>query len=312
MKFALSTNWCNRRLDDAAAIVDEALSLGFDAIELGFRTDEKQAAGFIPLSSRIKISSVHAYCPVPISAPHAHPELYSLADTDDEARGMAVLMAKRSIRFAGEAGADTLVVHAGRVSLSSVFSPLDTSALSAALAAGGEDVRSRVYTKKLSLARKRRMGRAAKAYDAFRKSFDALVPCLEENSVTLAPENLPYLEAFPDEEETGRLLEEYKGAPLASWFDTGHHAIRCAYGWVRPASMFLSAVPHRGMHLNDVASFGDDHLRPGAGNVDFAALAPLARNARHIVFEPSPCVSREDLAASLAYIRGLWRGPFMV
>ena len=46
MKFALSTNWNNGRLDDGAAIADEAEALGFDSLELGFRTQPEQLPGF--------------------------------------------------------------------------------------------------------------------------------------------------------------------------------------------------------------------------------------------------------------------------
>lgn len=307
MKFSLSTNWCNRRLDDAAAIVDEALSLGFDALELGYRTDEPQAKAFSELASRIEISSVHAFCPVPISAPCAHPELYSLASVDREERSLAVLMTKRSIETAAETGADTLVMHAGRVLFSSFLSPLDTQALKAALIDAGGDIRDRRYMKKLSLARKRRSSRAAAVFDAFRASFSELIPCLEKNSVTLALENLPYLEAFPDEGEIMSLLAQFEGAPLASWFDTGHHAIRCRCGWVRPGGNFAAAIPHRGLHLNDVEGINDDHFEPGGGNVDFAALKPLAQKAKHIVFEPSAGVSRDALAAALERIKTLWK-----
>ena len=45
MKFALSTNWSNARLDDGAAIADEAGELGFDALELGFNTRSSQLNG---------------------------------------------------------------------------------------------------------------------------------------------------------------------------------------------------------------------------------------------------------------------------
>ena len=48
MKLALSTNWCNRELDDGEAIAERALSLGFDELELGFHTSVAQVAGFKP------------------------------------------------------------------------------------------------------------------------------------------------------------------------------------------------------------------------------------------------------------------------
>ena len=38
MKLSLSTNWCNRRIDDGREIAEKALELGFEELELGFHT----------------------------------------------------------------------------------------------------------------------------------------------------------------------------------------------------------------------------------------------------------------------------------
>lgn len=79
MTFALSTNWNNRRLATGEAIVDEALALGFGALELGFHTSAEQVKGFKARLDEMPVGSIHAFCPVPLSAPCGHPELYSLA-----------------------------------------------------------------------------------------------------------------------------------------------------------------------------------------------------------------------------------------
>ena len=47
MKFALSTNWCNRKYDSGEEIADKAIALGFEALELGFNTTDAQLSGFI-------------------------------------------------------------------------------------------------------------------------------------------------------------------------------------------------------------------------------------------------------------------------
>ena len=61
------------------------------------------------------------------------------------------------------------------------------------------------------------------------------------------------------------------------------------------------------MHLNDVEDLYDDHRAPGKAKVDFAALEPLARQVRHIVFEPASDVSEGELREGLAHIRKLWK-----
>lgn len=310
MKFSLSTNWCNRRIESGEEIADLALSLGFDELELGFHTTASQAEGFRRRLDSIPVGSVHAFVPVPISAPEGYPELYSLASSDAEARRLASLHVKRNIEFASGIGARSVVLHAGRVEFSSVFSRLDSSVLRGKLSRSGDDVRSRAYMKTLSLAYCRRRRRGLMMLDVFSRELDALLPDLERCGVTLGLENLPYLEGFPDETETSALLSRFKGAPVKAWFDTGHDRVRYMHAWTNPVPVRagFEAADFIGMHLNDVEDFRDDHLPPSFGKVDFAALTPLARAVRHVVFEPSGRESEERLVKSLAFIRKLWRG----
>lgn len=279
MKFSLSTNWCNRRIESGREIAEKARELGFDELELGFHTTAVQAKEIAALRDAIPVGSIHAFCPVPISAPQGYPELYLLADFDDETRKMAQIHVRRNIFFAAETGADTVVLHAGRVMCRGFLRRWDM---------------------------KRRVSRGRKMLDVFKKELAALVPVLEQTKVTLALENLPYLEGFPAEWEIGELVGDW----VKPWLDTGHDFVRRTNRWTVPfltsgkdsASPLLQPV---GLHISD--SLGeDDHLAPGAGKVDFAALGDIARQARHLVFEPNPGVTEEELKKGLAFIRELW------
>lgn len=277
MRYSLSTNWCNRRLESGEAIVDEALKLGFDELELGFHTTDYQVKGFKARLGEMPVGSIHAFCPVPLSAPMGYPELYALASFDEEARKMAAFQVKKNIRFAAEMGADALVLHMGRVMCDG-------------------------WIKKWNM--KRRIKRGAKMIEIAKRELDALVPELEANKVTLGLENLPYLEGFPAEWE----VEELCGEWVKPWFDTGHDFVRRANGWNELGD--VASEEHRrydilGMHINDSVG-GDDHLAPGQGKVDFAALKPLAETARHIVFEPNSEISEADLATGLIYLKELF------
>ena len=191
MRFALSTNWCNRRLESGEAIVDEALSLGFDALELGFCTTYEQAEGVRRRLDEIPVGSIHAFCPVPISAPQGHPELYQFASMDESARAIARVHVRRNVEFAAGIGASAVVLHAGRVPFRGFFSRWDA---------------------------KRRSKRGAKLVDVFRRELDALVPVLEGCGVVLGLENLPYAEGFPSADEMTGLVGDW----VKPWFDTGH------------------------------------------------------------------------------------------
>lgn len=307
MKYALSTNWCNRRLETGEAIADLALELGFDELELGFHTSQAEVAGYRRRLDQIRIGSVHAFAPVPISAPCGYPELYLLASEDDEARKMALFQVKRNVAFASDIGAETVVLHAGRVALDNWWCDLGTLRLNDVLRAAKNDIAAPSYRKLLDKARTRRAKRGAKRLESFKRTLDELMPTLSEKGVTLALENLPYLEGFPNAEELASLLDELKDAPVKGWFDTGHDRVQRCHGWCADTPYAaLEASRYRGMHLNDVVNFNDDHLPPGEGQVDFAALAPFARQMHHLVFEPNSAVSEEALRKGLKHIRSLW------
>ena len=141
MRFSLSTNWNNGRLTDGAAIADEAIALGFEALELGFRTMPEQIPGFKSRLDQIPVDSVHAYCPVPIGAPSGHPELHQLAHKDENERALARLLMKKTIACAAELGAKVVVTHAGYVNLDGLFVNCSSEALKTLLAGdnGQED-----------------------------------------------------------------------------------------------------------------------------------------------------------------------------
>jgi sugar phosphate isomerase/epimerase len=275
MKFALSTNWNNRRLATGEAIVDEALKLGFDALELGFHTTPEQVSGFKARLGEMPVGSIHAFCPVPLSAPQGYPELYQLASFDDAARALARVHVRKNVEFAAEMGADAVVLHAGRVMCPSLFK------------------RNRM---------KKRTKRGRKLVEIFKKELDALVPVLEANKVSLGLENLPYLEGFPNEEEMRDLVGDW----VLPWFDAGHDYVRREKGWITTSvHCSLFTVHCLGLHLHD-SQGGDDHLAPGEGKIDFAALLPLAKTARHLVLEPSASVSEASLRQGLAFLKKTW------
>lgn len=303
MKISLSTNWCNRRFETGEEIVDKALELGVDELELGFHTTQLQAQGFMSRRDEMPVGSIHAFCPVPLSAPCGHPELYTLASPDENARGIARIHLLKNIRFAAEIGADCVVHHAGRVSFSGFFSrDFDSGFLRTVREKCKNDIASAPYAKALAKAKAVRRKRGAKILDAFLRELDSITPELEKSGVVLALENLPYLEGFPDESEMSGISSRFKDGPVMAWFDTGHHRVRECHGWLS-AEGLPDPGAVAGMHLNDVKDFNDDHFPPGEGNVDFAALAEMASRVRHVVVEPSHTVKEDALKRGIAYAK---------
>ena len=281
MKLSLSTNWCNRRIESGEEIADKAMELGFEELELGFHTTQTQVKGFRARLDQIPVGSVHAFCPVPISAPQGYPELYPLASLDENDRAIARVHVKKNIEFAAEMGADAVVLHAGRVMCRGLFRRWDL---------------------------KRRVKRGQKLVTAFKRELEQMVPILEKNKVTLGLENLPYLEGFPAEWEMKDLVGDW----VKPWLDTGHDFVRRVNHWPSDAQDILNSqlstsqlLNPVGLHISD-SQGGDDHLPPGEGRVDFPMLKTFAENARHVVFEPAANVREAALKKGIAHLRKLW------
>ena len=308
MKIGISTNWNSSRHEKGGDLVEEVLSLGFEALELGYNLNDNQAKDIKELSERgdIDIDSVHAYCPVPIGAPHGYPELYLLASLDEDERVMARIMIEKTLNFAAEMGAKAVVLHAGRIFLRTLLSNLNTYTLADAIGAeGGND--GEHYIKLLGKAVKRRQSRVQKYFDGFCLSLDTLLPQFEELGVTLSLENLPSIEAFPDMPEMMMLKERFNTPALAYWHDIGHGQVREFFGWERHVEVVETLLPvTRGIHIHDAQPLFDDHLPPGTGGVEFDLLKGYADDRIIKVFEPARDVSPVELERSLNFIRSAW------
>lgn len=309
MRFALSTNWNNSRLATGEEIVEEALALGFDALELGFKTTPLQLEGFRRSLNKITIDSIHAYCPVPVGAPSGHPELYQLLAKSEDERALARLYLRETCECASELGAKVIVFHAGYVPLTTFFRSFGDSSMRIRLEKAKWDIENPHYKKSKEKALKLREKRGKKYLDLFRREFEKILPHLEKYHLTLALENLPRIEGFPNADKAISLMDEFKDAPLKLWFDTGHAKVQSSFAWSKKEDVLAEELaPHiSGIHLNDVIAYNDDHLQPGGGNVDFKSLKKLAQREDVLkVFEPRSFVTPENLSASLSYIKQLW------
>lgn len=302
MDLFLSTNWNAARHADGASMADEILGLGFAGVEVGYNLSERQAEGLRRRAAdgALRVSSAHAYCPYPLGAPAGHPELYLLAAPDDDDRAMAVLLLQRTLDFAAEIGAATIVAHAGRIAVT----PESQELIAAAEDDGADGAR---YLRLLARNQSRRARRARKHLDALRRSLDTLLPRCAERRLTLALENLPSWEAVPTEDEMLALLEQYPGAPLAYWHDLGHGQVRANLGWMNHLESARRLLPRTaGLHIHDVAPLSHDHLVPGDGKLPFADFAFYAASPALKVLEPAPGTPPDVVQAGAAYLRKVW------
>jgi len=310
MRFSLSTNWNVRRHDDGEKLVDEIVALGFGALELGYHMTEELAVGVRRRveAGAVTVDSVHAYCPVPIGAPHGYPELYLLASLDEDERAMAAILIGKTLTFAASMGARAVVLHAGRIFLNSFFSDLHTRTLVDILEREGAPEAER-YQRMLAKALRRRAARVRKYFDGFCLSLEALLPKFEKAGVALCLENLPSIEAFPDEREMLMLKQRFDTPALAYWHDMGHGQVRENLGWSQHVEAARGLLPvTRGVHIHDALPLLNDHLPPGKGAIDFEAFSFYGADEVIKVFEPGPDVTGVELSEALSLVQTAWGG----
>lgn len=324
---AISSNWNSRDMDDGRPLVDAAHGLGLDALELGYALTHRQADDIRAAvrAREITVTSVHAFCPVPMGATSGHPEIFTICERDAHGRARAIDAVLDSARFAAEVGARAVVLHAGRVTpvvreakaLESLVSrPSSGPGLLARLFGGRPHAPDTPWTFPESAARRReklydrRTAKAQPFLDALRASLDTLVPAFEGLGVRLGLENLPTYDAIPNEPEMTQLLGDYGSPFFGYWHDLGHGQVRANLGYIHHASVVRRLSPRLvGMHIHDVVPPAGDHVMPPRGKTDFSSLAFLADLDIPAVLEPAPGTPVEEIREGIAFLRATWDRP---
>ena len=112
-----STCWNSGRHTDGAAMIQEILDLGFDTVELGHGIRLPLVEGILKMweAGKVKISSLHNFCPLPPEIPRASPDCYQLSSHLDGERERAIRHSLKTIDFAKRLGAPFVVMHLGSV-----------------------------------------------------------------------------------------------------------------------------------------------------------------------------------------------------
>src|SRR5256714_5630954 len=95
----------------------EIVDLGFERIELGHGIRISLMPGIQKMyeSGKVKFSSLHNFCPLPVEVLHASPDCYQLSSPYLKERERAVKQTFQTIDFAERLGAPFIVMHLGEV-----------------------------------------------------------------------------------------------------------------------------------------------------------------------------------------------------
>jgi sugar phosphate isomerase/epimerase len=299
-RLALSTMWGIGRLTDLGELVDEIRRLGLARIELNFNCLPPMVEQIIGrLGDDVRITSLHNVCPWPVDDDGRAVALPSLAEPDPLAREIIVRWTEETIRLASYWGVPAVVLHLGEIP----FGRELEAEVHRLYRAGQHGTPT--WQAALDALAAHREAVAGPYREAAWRSLDDLLLLAEEAGVRLGVETRADLIDLPNFAEMGQVLDRFDSEALGYWHDTGHAQRQATLVALAP-SAWLDAFGDRlvGCHLHDCAGL-DDHLAPGTGAVDFAAV-------RAVVAPDTPCVGEfhnrlgeAEVAAGLTHLRAV-------
>jgi len=288
---SFSTCWNSGRHNEGEEMLEEILELGFNRVELGhgIRLSLMEGVQRTFDKGKVRFSSLHNFCPLPIEITRASPDCYKFSATEERERERAVRFSLQTIDFAARLQAEFVVLHLGRT-------PLDdyTDRLIRMAEVGMHNSREFVR-KKLECVRKRE--EVAERY--LTRAKDCLRRIAEhaaERGVKLGIESRHSYEEIPNEREMIEVLEEFAVPHVGYWHDFGHVQVKHNLGFLDHVEWFEQVSPRLlGCHLHDTAWPGRDHMAPFAGGVEYDRLLPFIPKDTLLVFEMSPRRTREEI-----------------
>src|SRR5206468_6137361 len=107
-------------------MLKEIVELGFDLVELGHGIRISLMPGIQKMfdAGKVRFSSLHNFCPLPVEVMHASPDCYQLSAPYTKERERAIKQTLQTIDFAQRLGAPFVVMHCGEVPIGPVTDSL--------------------------------------------------------------------------------------------------------------------------------------------------------------------------------------------
>lgn len=292
---SFSTCWNSARHTDGEVMLNEIVDLGFNLIELGHGIRISLMPGIQKMfdAGKVKFSSLHNFCPLPVEVMHASPDCYQLSAAYSRERQRAIKQTFQTIDFAERLGAPFVVMHLGEVPIGPITDKL------IALVKKGQ-LLSREFVKKKIRAIKKREETAPAYLQRVKDALKQIVEYAANKNVKLGLEGRRGYEEIPSERELSILLDELNSPVAGYWHDFGHIQIKQNLAFLDHEEWLRTIGPRTlGAHVQDCKWPAQDHQPPFAGDVDLKRLVPLLPNDCQFVWEMSPRKTAEEIKRSV-------------
>ena len=277
-------------------MIQEILDLGFENVELSHGVRVSLIGGIQQMydEGKVRISSLHNFCPLPLEITGASPDCYEFTSHRPFDQRRAIKLTLQTIDFAQRLGASIVVLHLGRVNMNPIARQL------AAMLREGH-AGSREFVKLKIDAVRERETKAPVFLERVKTCLAPIVEHAAKRNILLGIEGRFGYEEVPTEREVHMLLDSINAPHVGYWHDFGHLQVKHNLGFVDHYE-WLRSIRHRlfGCHLHDTQWPIADHRVPFAGGIDYDRLIPLLPENCLFVWELSPRATVEEIQASHA------------
>lgn len=297
---AMSTSWCIRRSPLLGPALDAIQDLGFRYVELNNLTPPMVAELADQVAHRgMAIQSIHNPCPWPADGagePVAWSRTPELSSPEASERARAVAVCKGTIDLAQATGSRAVIVHLGHVP-DAVPQRQLFELLRSGQAAEFAALRERAVADR----EERKLPYLQAALAGIRE----LGEYAAGRGVSLGVETRDGYNEIPSLDEFEEVLAAAEGLPVYYWHDVGHAHKQHRLG-LAGQEEYLRRYGGRllGVHLHD-ALLERDHLAPGLGEVDLAAVAGMLPRAALRTLELGSPETVADVRAAMEILKGL-------
>jgi len=305
MGLALSTAWNSLKFDSGNEIIQQIKALGFEEVELNFNLTSSMVNEILDLvkKSQIKITSVHNFCPIPegIERKRILPDYYSLASLDERERQRAIHYTKVSIDTASQLNARAVVIHCGRIEyVDPTFRLIELYRLGMR----GSPYYKKILTKML----KEREKHSKPFFESILRSLEILNRYAQQRNILLGIENRFCFFEIPSFEETGIILNNFRGGNIFYWHDTGHAYIHEKLGLAKHIDFLYVYSDHLcGIHLHDVVGISD-HKAVLEGEIDFNIFCHYIKKETIKVMEVHAPSGQQEIIRAKSYLESIFNG----
>lgn len=291
---ALSTlNWDPNR-SSLNAFLEAGREMGFARFELNHQIPP-EVFEQIDLN-RFHFGSLHNPCPAAPPMKVLESEDRLLTSLDENLRHSAIDVLKNTIETGYRLGARSIVIHSGWVkgddSLDRQLRELFKAGQM--FTSEYEDLKRRLVSD--------RCERGKPHLERLIKSLDEIFAFAAHTDLLLGIENLMHYYELPGFDEMQVLLQTFTQPNIGWQLDVGHLQIHQNLG-LESMQRWLDQFGERlvGIHHHDVIGI-DDHLHPGCGSVNFAAIAAKIRPQTQVTLEVKPQVTSEQIKIGLQFL----------